>query len=345
MALPIVVKRTAELLLPLSVQRGARRRYRALRDGVKLAAAAVYDARSYGRGSGVLGGGQQEVLKTQIIKSYHRIEKGLALQTPRPGFGADAVALLLDDLALYLSRHGADWTSWAALQVLDEYCRFSAAHGVDSRAVAARSAVLRERALPPASTPALGGTMAASRARVWAAARLPFADFVRHRYSVRQFAATPVDRSQIEEAVRQAQFAPSVCNREAGQVYIVGTPERAKALLAHQNGNRGFGERAGALLVVTARQAAFHTVGERYQGWIDGGLFAMTLVYALHAQGLGTCCLNWSVEPAADRAFKLAAGLPQDDLVIMLLAVGHLPDDFSVARSARRPLHEVLHTL
>ena len=71
----------------------------------------------------------------------------------------------------------------------------------------------------------------------------------------------------------------------------------------------------------------------------------MTLVYALHAQGLGTCCLNWSVEPSQDKAFKAAAGLPKHDAVIMLLAVGHLPEAFDVARSHRRPIDEVLQFL
>ena len=187
--------------------------------------------------------------------------------------------------------------------------------------------------------------MPVTRQAVLAAGAIPFGEFVRHRYSVRQFAPQPVAPELIEEAVRQAQYAPSVCNREAAQVHVASSAEQARQLLSMQNGNRGFGDTAGALLVITVRQAAFHTVGERYQGWIDGGLFAMSLVYALHGQGLGTCCLNWSVEPAADRAFKRAAGLPDDDLVIMLLAVGHLPDQLVVARSARRPLSEVLRTL
>lgn len=344
MALPSSVKRLAACL-PTSLQRSLRGRYRALRDGLKLMGAVAHDARSYARGSGLLGNTAQEVLKTQIIKSYHRIEKGLALPVPRAGFGADAVALLLDDLALYLARHGADWTTRAALQVLDDYCRFNARHGHDSLDVSKRAAELRQRAAEPLAGPDLGGVMPVTRQAVLVAGAVPFGDFVRHRYSVRQFAPQPVAPALIEEAVRHAQYAPSVCNREAGQVYVVKGAERARQLLAFQNGNRGFGDTAGALLIVTVRQAAFHTIGERYQGWIDGGLFAMSLVYALHAQGLGSCCLNWSVEPAVDKAFKVAAGLPADDLVIMLLVVGHLPDKLLVARSARRPLNEVLHTL
>lgn len=191
----------------------------------------------------------------------------------------------------------------------------------------------------------LGGVMQVTREAVLAASALPFGDFVRHRHSVRQFAPVPVAPALIEDAVRQARYSPSVCNREATRVYVVQGSDRARQLLSFQNGNRGFGDTAGALLVVTSRQAAFHTVGERYQGWIDGGMFAMSLVYALHAQGLGSCCLNWSVEPAVDLAFKHAAGLPADDLVIMMLAVGHLLDHFVVARSFRRPLEEVLHSL
>jgi nitroreductase len=162
---------------------------------------------------------------------------------------------------------------------------------------------------------------------------------------VRQFDARPVQDAMIEAAASAARYAPSVCNRAAPQVWSVNDADLARRLLAHQNGNRGFGHEAGRILVVTARQAAFHTVGERYQGWIDGGLFAMALIHALHAQGLGTCCLNWSVEPETDRAFKQEAGLPVDDLVIMLLAVGHLPERFAVAMSTRRPLDDVLRHL
>ena len=344
MALPLFIKRCAAIL-PVGWQRALRQRYRALRDGASLVAAGLYDMRCYAAGSGLLGSSEREVLKTQIIKSYHRIEKGLALAVPRPGFGADAVALLLDDLALYLSRYGADWTCTAALQVLEHHCDFGRAHGLDVTAAAQRIANLGQRTQLADAGPPLGGVMPVTRRAIQAAAAVPFAEFVRHRFSVRQFASGPVDAALIEAAVADAQFAPSVCNREGVQVYVVQGTDRASALLALQNGNRGFGDTAGALLVITARQAAFHTVGERYQGWIDGGLFAMTLVYALHAQGLGTCCLNWSVEPGADKAFKRAAGLPPNDLVIMLLAVGHLPAQFTVARSARRPLHEVLHSL
>ena len=72
---------------------------------------------------------------------------------------------------------------------------------------------------------------------------------------------------------------------------------------------------------------------------------AMTLIYALHYQGLGTCCLNWSVEPQQDHRFKQAAQLPAHERIIMLLAVGNLLNRVCVAHSPRRPLSDLLQEL
>lgn len=328
-------------LLPAGAYLGLRRHWRALRDSLGLLRASAYDLARYWRGSGLIAR-SPAALQAQILKSYHRIEKGLALPAPRPGFGQDAVRLLLDDLQRWLDQHPADWSTHAALRTLEAYLQFNRAQGLSMPAVAAALQRLQGQAGEPPLRGAEGGLLARRRDEVWAAARLPFEEFLRSRHSLRQFEPRPVAVELIEQAVAMARYAPSVCNRSGARVYWVSDPRRAKALLQHQNGNRGFGDEAGALLVVTARQAVFHTVGERYQAWIDGGLFGMTLVYALHALGLGSCCLNWSVEPATDRAFKREAGIPPDDAVIMLLAVGHLPEQFSVARSERRPLSEVL---
>lgn len=328
-------------LLPRSAFLALRRRWRALRDTWRLTRATTYDGLRYWHGSGLVRH-SQDALQAHILKSFHRVEKGLALPQPRPGFGSDAIALLCEDLQAWLERYPADWSTHAALTTLDAYIAFNRAHGQAMEALEQTVERLKLRAGPVPEQGAEGGLLERRREEVWAAARLPFEEFLRTRHSVRQFEARPVEAELIEQAATMARFAPSVCNRSSGRVYWVVDAKRAQALLRHQNGNRGFADTAGALLVVTARQSNFHTVGERYQAWIDGGLFGMTLVYALHALGLGSCCLNWSVEPDVDRAFKREAGIPADDAVIMLLAVGHLRETFSVARSERRPLHEVL---
>ena len=96
------------------------------------------------------------------------------------------------------------------------------------------------------------------------------------------------------------------------------------------------------LLLVTTDLTQFVTVGERNQCWIDGGMFAASLVYALHSLGLGTCCLNCSNDMAADRSLRIAAGIPDSEAVITMIGVGHLPDRLAVAQSPRRQVQDVL---
>jgi nitroreductase len=326
--------------LPPEERSKARARYRSLKATLGVWAAGRRDAHWYCRNSGIAGVPTKGVLQAKIIKSYHRIEKGLALAEPRPGFGIDAVTQLIDDVATYAKRFGSDHVVIRALQTLVEYDCFNntAGQGSSKAELAARKAGI---SLEASQAPE-GGTIEVSRSEIHHAAMLDLEPFFRHRYSVRQFDAKPVERKQIERAIAMAQKTPSVCNREAGRVYVVSDRKRAAELLTYQNGNRGFGDQADKLLIVTASLDCFLSVGERHQCWIDGGLFAMSLIYALHSLGLGTCCLNWSVEPATDATFKQASGIPEGQAIIMLIAVGHLPDTFRVAASARRPISEVM---
>lgn len=335
--------RTVAALLPDAAQERLRRRYRQWRDTRKCRAAHRYDMRTYLRHSGLVASSGREALEACIIRSYHRIEKGLALREPRPGFGPDAVVLLQRDLARYLSLYGPDRTTEAALNTLIEYVSFNRSRGVllpDLESVLRR---LGERR--PDHLHQEGGTREITRQQVLDAARIDAEAFFRSRHSIRQFSDQPVEMALIERAVALARYAPSVCNRQAGRVYVVADKARQRALLDLQNGNRGFGDQADKILIVTSSLPCFLTVGERYQPWIDGGLFAMALLFALHAQGLGTCCLNWSVEPDEDMRFRAVAGLPDNQRIMFLVAVGHLPASLRVAQSPRRPVEEVLHTI
>ncbi|GHD56389.1 nitroreductase family protein [Jeongeupia chitinilytica] len=338
------IKRGAGLF-PASVETAMRRRYRALRDDRALGRAIRADLKRYRQASGLLQPGRRQVLQAHIIKSYHRVEKALALPDPRPGFGEHAVQLLLGEVDDYLTHYGADHCVAGALNTLDEYLAFNTSKGVDVSVVRGRVDALRSRS-GLAANPAHGGTRLTSRSEILAAIPVGMDAFFAHRFSVRQFAERTVAPELLTEAIVMAQKTPSVCNRESGHVFVVKDKARIAELLAFQNGNRGFGHQADTLLVVASRLPCFHTVGERYQHWIDGGMYAMSLVYALHALGLGSCCLNWSVEPHEDAAFKQAAGIADDYTVIMLLAVGHLPEhDFKVAQSPRRPIAEVMSVL
>jgi nitroreductase len=166
--------------------------------------------------------------------------------------------------------------------------------------------------------------------------------FFNLRRSVRQFAAEPVTHEEIERAVRMAQRAPSVCNRQGAKVYAYTETAERSLVLSFQDGNEGFGNEASVVFVVTSDMSIFYKNGERNQAFVDGGLFAMALVFALHALGLGSCMLNWSKSPRQDASLRRALGIPESEVVVTLLVAGRLLPDFSVAASPRRSLGEVL---
>ncbi len=68
----------------------------------------------------------------------------------------------------------------------------------------------------------------------------------------------------------------------------------------------------------------------------------MSLVYALHSLGLGSCCLNWSVEKEHDEKLHAVTGIPASEMVIMMIGVGALPDSLQVAQSPHKPVGTLL---
>lgn len=162
-------------------------------------------------------------------------------------------------------------------------------------------------------------------------------DFFTSRHSLRDFDQRPVDDSALRRAVQLATHSPSVCNRQGWHVYKTqdrGTIDKA---LSFQNGNAGFGHRVPALMIISADLNAFDAAGERFQPWIDGGMFSMSLVWALHAIGLGSCCLNWSKGPRDDRRIRMALNVEAHHSIIMMLALGHPQSTTMVCDSARTP--------
>jgi hypothetical protein len=71
-------------------------------------------------------------LRTLIMIDYHRIEKGLSLKSPRPGFGAWFIPRFLDNLQTYQQTFGMDETAQIAYNALLSYDSFNVEHGIDN---------------------------------------------------------------------------------------------------------------------------------------------------------------------------------------------------------------------
>lgn len=328
-------------LVPLGIFRTLRN----ARYSLSLARNHLHDYRRNRRWtSAVERGDTEQKLAALITMSYHGIEKGLALREPRTGFGVAAIELLLRRLDRYLDHAGPGPVAWAALNALDEYWAFNERRGHVDATLRARLDDLHDRAGREANH-GRGGTKHRTRHEVHHDARMDLTAFFASRSSIRNFAPEPVDVGLVRDAVRMAQKTPSVCNRQSSRVWML-TSEQSKAdALRVQGGSRGFAEQVDKVLVVTSDLTAFQSAGERNQAWVDGGMFAMSLVYALHSLGLGTCCLNWSKKFEVDRELREYVPIPEQEVIIMMIAVGHLPDEFDVPQSPMKSVDEAFRVL
>lgn len=285
------------------------------------------------------------VLSAELFFQYHKLEKGLSMPGPKRFFGYDpatATMTLLErwraqglptqsrvyrgaiaTLRAYRERLEITPPARGAL-LLQRLDAVLAAHG------AVDADVQTPQALQPLQQ-AVGLNVE------------QLASLLRARRSVRAFNPERlVPRERLAQAVELAQLSPSACNRQPWRVHAYEGRERIDALLRHQDGNRGFGHTAPLLLIISADARCFFDASERHEPYVDGGLFAMSLTLALQAQGLSSCCLNWCVEGAQDRAAHELGGLDPAERIVMFMAVGYAADEALVPRSPRRPLEDVL---
>ena len=169
--------------------------------------------------------------------------------------------------------------------------------------------------------------------------------FFLSRYSLREFRQVQVAPLLVERAISLAMKTPSVCNRQAWHVYHSDDQDTIKKALSYQEGNRGFGDQVPNLMIIAADLKAFMPGRERYQHWIDGGLFSMSLIYSFHSLGIASCCLNWSQSPSNDLKLRSAFNIRPNDTVVMMLAFGYPHEESQVCVSARRPLEEIYSKL
>lgn len=166
-------------------------------------------------------------------------------------------------------------------------------------------------------------------------------DFFFSRFTLREFKDEIVDESTIQRAVNLAIKSPSVCNRQPWHVYHITDQALKEKALKYQAGNRGFGDKIPNLIIITTDLRAFIPGQERYQHWIDGGMFSMSFIWALHSLGIASCCLNWSQSPSNDKAFRELIHIDLAHTVTMMIAVGKPDSENIVCSSERRPLKEV----
>lgn len=285
-----------------------------------------------------------ENLASIITMEYHRLEKGLSLPNRRPGASQDVAARLIQAIEVQLDLVGITEEAKIGLETLVIYFDETPTQLLKKELLDAITTFdrLKSEHLDGKTEDKRGGYKKVTRNMILSLCRKDQINFIKSRHSIREYASDSVPKNLITEVVETALRSPSVCNRQAWSVYaIIDRPKIVEAL-SYQNGNRGFTDQIPLLFVVCADLRRFVSAEERNQAWIDGGLFSMTLMLAIHAKGLGSCPLNWSATRENDSNLRKLLNIPDYESVIMMISAGNLPEEFKITSSPRRNISSIL---
>ncbi|MCA1338155.1 nitroreductase family protein [Pseudooceanicola marinus] len=283
-------------------------------------------------------------LSSELIFQHHKLEKGLCLPPEARAWFGRTAALETFRLMEEWKTHGFDRSApvyQSALGILAAYRARLEGIADDNperlELIARITAYLEDTAPEPAYATPLPARPAPEGV-------LPMLqELALARRSTRNFTDRKVDPAMVAEAARIGALAPSACNRQPWKVHLYDDPARIRAMLELQNGNSGFGHTVPLLAVICADQGSFFDSSERFEPVLDGGLFLMSFLYGLQAQGLASCCLNWAVPPERDAEGHARGDIPPEHKILTFLAVGHPAPGAVVPLSGRRPLEDTLH--
>ncbi|MGE5865081.1 MAG: nitroreductase family protein [Rhizobacter sp.] len=283
-----------------------------------------------------------EKLSAELIFQFHKLEKGLCMPGKPRFFGRDPVMATCRLVERWKAQGFAqnDPVFVGAIETLRAY-RTRLGDTPPPAADAGPIFEALERALmsvPPQPEFATPRPYRQTDAEVSAM----FDQLCQDRRSVRAFDSRVVPLPVLEGAIQAAQLSPSACNRQPCRVHVYRDRERIDSLLKLQNGNAGFGHMLNTLLVIAADGNSFFDASERNEPYVDGGLFSMSLILALQARGVATCCLNWCVSPATDLEAHRRGDIPAHHKIIMYLAVGYPLEGALAPKSARRPTDSIV---
>jgi nitroreductase len=277
--------------------------------------------------------------RSLMIYYAHGFEKGLSRTKDfRPGFGSESMKQLTLVMNDWIQQGNSPQDSHflIALSVMRSYfdrhaeLNFDVSHFFDGFSIDLKNLI-------NSSDASHGGAIPASAPRdhtSFSESSRDFLDVVFSRRSIRMFNSDSVSDEVIKNCITMAIQSPSVCNRQPARVHIFEDQDLMTYALKLQGGWNGY-ENPPKLLLITSDLTAYVNAVERNQAFIDGGLFMMSLLLSLEYHNLGVCCLNTAMTPHKEAVIRDKLSVPDSQVFISFLAVGHYDKDILVPRSKR----------
>ena len=147
---------------------------------------------------------------------------------------------------------------------------------------------------------------------------MDFIELAKKRFSVRKFAAAPVEKEKLDLIIEAGRVAPTAKNLQPQRIYVVQSSEGLAKIDALTPCRFG----AGTVLIFT------YNTEEEWQNPLEAGVRAGVedvSIVATHMMleaedlGLGSCWVNYFPNCQLEKAF----GLPKNEKAVLLLPIGY----------------------
>lgn len=271
----------------------------------------------------------------RILLLVHSLEKGLCVADPRP-FGKEKALQLVELLKSCEDRKTFEYR--AGIAALKAWCK--AYEVQDWTSIEPYKTV--KTFLKNKETDLAAGAIVYEKPDTSLESK-SFVDVILARHSVREYEIRPIEEKDLQNAIKAFIAAPSACNRQMCRLYRAESESARAVLEKNLIGLGGFDRVTTTYFVITYDISAFENFGERNQGYFNAGLAAMNFANALHAQGIGSCFMQWANKRSEDNETRRVLGISKSERIAVVLGTGYYKNTSVSPASCRRDLEDIYH--
>lgn len=263
----------------------------------------------------------------------HALEKGMAIGNVRIGFGKKKALNLISDIDRFLQLGGGESKASDWCSIIESYINFNEELGANMSDIIDPFKKLVDKYNIQTNSES-AGLLWLNHEDVKNSESAGFREFSQKRFSVRDFGMEPVSKEKLENAFKLCERTPSACNRQSWRLHVYTEREKINKICKLQLGCKGFceGFQGVILLCTDIRCFAFQEINQYF---VDGGIYAMNLLYALQANDIATIPLTMGHKTSHLNQIKHEMNIPANEQPILLLGYGSFKDRWKVAASKR----------
>lgn len=257
--------------------------------------------------------------QTNMMIAAHSLEKGMSIGRVKVGFGKNKALALIEDLKYYMTIGGDISFVGNVCSILLSYIKFNEELGADMSDV--KFSLDELSSIYPLSVSPNGGVLVQSDLEIKKTLDSSFDIFSQSRFSIRDFGNDPLNLELVIKSLKLCERTPSACNRQSWRIHVYTDKNEREKLFSLQGGCKGFIEEMQCAILICGDMSLYN-INEIHQVYVDGGLYAMNLLYALHYHGLATIPLTMGHKARKIKDIKRSMSIGDQEVPILLIGVG-----------------------